>query len=326
MLLAVALVAVRDAEAKGGIGVIITGGELGAHAAYGVAPFPAEGPYFPDGWPISTTENALVEPPAKLPQLAYDFYSAHVLPYQLADGPAQHYYPELRLVHQRRVAEQDADDWYEVTPETAASIEATIDDALAHKALGELENDVVVASLRGRHLTDVTYWLRPYQPVTENDRSEWSTASLSLCDECIVLRPTDEFIMRHYVETTSRPPRTDGAARARPMFVIEFEGIVLPPYGGIGGRLGFYDPPVDGEPGRFWLGDTYFETTAGFDAFVAEALARVEKEPSPKEAEVEERSSVTGGTLPTAMLIAGLAAASVAAGGAAVAYARRRGR
>ena len=54
----------------------------------------------------------------------------------------------------------------------------------------------------------------------------------------------------------------------------------------MGGLIGFYAPPEEGGPGRFWSAgynydteEPYFETTPGFEAVIARALDASQEQP-----------------------------------------------
>ena len=314
---ALVLVSARGAEAKLP-SYVIAGGDLGSYAAdFSALALVRDGGS--PGWLPGESAQA-VEPPKRLPSLAYDLYPSYgnfAVPYQLANGgPELRYYPDLRLL-QRRAA--DADAWYALAPEAVAFLDAAIEEALAKKAAGELEEGPIAADFRARHLPDVGYWLVPFSTVATNEG--YIAPSLSGCDECTILVGSrEEWIMRHLVETVSQP--LQGPASARPAFAIEYYGIVLPPSGGIGGLLGFYAPPIGDGAGRFWPGGystdaPYFETTAGFDAFVAEAASYASASPDapPVGEQVQPASAATadGPAIWMMMTAAGALTAVVAA-------------
>lgn len=313
---------VHGAEAKGAT-YILAGGELGRYAVMIGTP---QGSWLPG------EHDHEVEPPRQPSSLVYDMYASYgnlAVSHQLANGgPELRYYPELRLLQRSQ-----PDSWYRLAPETAAFLDAAIEEALAKRGRGELEKGPIAADFRARHLPEVRYWLRPSTAVDESP----GVPALAGCAECIGLAgPREAFIMRDLVEVLSQAPKAHGRLPEASAFLIEYEGIVEPPYGGIGGRLGHYDPPAGDAPGRFWPGGysldmPYYETTAGFDAVIAEALSRSEASAQirPADERVEPRSTVADNGRPisttTAVVGAGLAVAGVAlGGGAGVLYARRR--
>ena len=309
----------RDAEAKLP-SYILAGGELGPYSAsFSSLPLVADG-----GLPgyLPSERDRVVVAPQRLPAIGYDLYPSYDLgvAHQLASGgPELRYYPELHLLHERR-----SDRWYELTPEAAAFLDAAIEDALAKKAAGELEEGPMAADFRARRLPEVAYWLKPYWTAHEN-------FAAGPCEDCAGLTGSrEEFIMRHLVETMSGPLRgPNGPTPELPPFALEYYGIVEPPYGGIGGRLGYYDPPTSDRPGRFWPGGysgeaLYYETTPGFDAFVAEAVGRASA--SPATLLTSAAAPDEGVSIGMMTVMSGLAAALVALGAtAAVMFAWRRG-
>ena len=273
LALLLALLLRDGAEAKGTT-YLLSGGELGEYAMVLPGFIPDE-----DGtdWDAGA-EGVLTPPPGDAPLLGYDLYRRYgnlAVPHQMSvTGPELHYYPELRLVHHVWYG-----NWYEMPDAAVEYLDAQIDEALAKKSRGQLEASPIAADFRDRSLQAVTYWARPPSSVALGE-SYASPMSCDGLDDCAVIAsPGGQFIMRHLVETVSGPVL--GPTSDRPAFVIEYYGIILPPYGGIGGLLGFYDPPSDGHPGRFRY-DGYFhdqpslyhETTPGFDAAIADALAR----------------------------------------------------
>ena len=322
--IAVVALAVRSAEAKKLPSWVIAGGELGPYAAHVSAPIPEE-----HAQPIQLPgrDAQAVGPPSQLPDLSYDLYSFGSFPIGLANGgPELRYYPELKLLQRGQ-----SDSWARLAPEAVAFLDAAIEEALAKRAKGELEQGPIAADFRARHLPEVRYWLRPSAAVDESP----GVPALAGCAECIGLAgPSEAFIMRDLLEVVSRAPKAHGRLSVAPAFLIEYEGIVEPPYGGIGGRLGYYHPPTGDAPGRFWPGGyspdmPYYETTAGFDAVIAEALSRTEAsaEMGPGDVQVMPRLAVAddGRAISlTRAAAAGLAVVGVALGGGAGAlYARR---
>ena len=102
--------------------------------------------------------------------------------------------------------------------------------------------------------------------------------------------------MRDLAAMLSKGPTTDHSPRG-PAYAIEY--FASYGRGGVGGLVGFYAPPEDGESGRFWPPgynyDTetpYFEATAGFDAVVASALSG--PQPEPQSSELASRVQAAG--------------------------------
>ena len=323
--IAVLALAVRSAEAKKLPSWVIAGGELGPYAAHIVAPIPEE-----HAQPIQLPglDAQAAAPPSQLPDLSYDLYSFGSFPIGLTNGGPEHrYYPELKLLQRGQ-----SDSWARLAPEAVAFLDAAIEEALAKSARGELEQGPIAAAFRARRLPEVRYWLRPSGAVDESP----VVPALASCAECIGLAgPSEAFIMRDLLAVVSQAPRAHDRLSEPPAFLIEYEGIVEPPYGVIGGRLGYYDPPAGDAPGRFWPGgyspDTpYYETTAGFDAVIAEALSRtgVSAQMGPAAEPVKPRSASADNGWAISMTTAagaGLAVVGVALGGGAGAlYARRR--
>ena len=322
---ALLLAAVRGAEAKMP-SYVLAGGELGPYA-YQFSALISEGDDPFSGFLLDEHSQA-VEPPGQLPSLAYDLYRSygpfHVAAQVVNGGPELRYYPELQLLYAR-----ESDRWYRPGAEAVRFVERAIEDALAKATAGELEEGPVAADLVGRRLTEVSYWMRAYTRMASNN----TAPDLSECRDCTrVIAPIGEFIIRHVVETVSRP--LYGTTSEPPAFVIEYEGIVEPPYGGIGGLFGFYTPPTDDHGGRFWPGghssDTpYYETTAGFDAAFADAVVRAQALADTDQANERTGTASAASDAPSAATFFGAAVAvavSMGIAGTLYAYARRRRR
>ena len=240
-LLLAAVLATPEAEAKG-TSYLLTGGDLGMSGALLSGFIPdADG----TDW-SAAVECQNVSPPTTMPSLGYELYSrfgVFAVPHQRVHGPEMRYYPELRLVHHVR-----SDHWCDPPAPAVAYLDAAIADALAAKARGELDDDVFVADLRDRRMHEVRYWLRPSASIGTPET--YSTPYLGRCDECTAyVHDSQEFALRHLVQTMRATPRR-GADW--PAYAIEFEGFFAGG-SGVGGLLGLYTPPSDGEPGRFWI-------------------------------------------------------------------------
>ena len=269
-LLVAAVLTPSDAEAKG-TSYLLTGGDLGMSGALLSGFIPDD-----DGTDWSATvECQNVSPPTTMPSVAYELYlrfGVFAVPSQRVHGPEMRYYPELRLVHHVW-----SDQWCDPPAPAIAYLDAAIADALAAKARGELD-DAFVADLTDRRMHEVHYWLRPYASI--GTAETYSPPYLGQCDECTAYVPdSQEFVLRHLVQTMRATPRRFADRPERPAYAIEFEGF-FPEGWGIGGLLGLYTPPRDGEPGRFWISGLfdgekleYYETTPGFDAAVAQVLS-----------------------------------------------------
>ncbi len=141
LTLLVAFLARDEAEAKG-TSYLLTGGELGAYAMV------LQG-FIPGGdateWD-AVLEGTRVSPPGHVPSLGYDLYRRYgtfAVPQQLfGTGPWLRYYPEARLIHHVQ-----ADNWNDVPLPGAEYLDAQIEDALAKKAGGELEDDAFAVDL-----------------------------------------------------------------------------------------------------------------------------------------------------------------------------------
>ncbi len=271
--LLLALVMGSGTAAAKGSAYLLTGGELGSHA-YLLESFIPDA----DGtdW-VASVEGVQVDPPRKVPSLAYDFYSrfgVFAIPFQAnVRGPEMRYYPGLGLVEDPWTQQ-----WYRPPAEAISYFDSTIQDALALMARGELEDDPFVADLRDRRMHEVNYFMLPYSPGSVTIRGpDGPGAMRGECGGCLGQVPNVEaFVLEHLVETVSHTRMPDSAME--PAYTIEYHGWFEG--SGIGGFLGFYSPPADGEAGRFWTSsyvhdqDTpYYETTAGFDAAIQAALA-----------------------------------------------------
>ena len=250
---------------------ILTGGELGEYAAHVSSPLP-QGLYLVFGAPVS--QLALTQAPNSEPTLRYAIYDSG--PYAAWKGPGYYYYPTTRLLQRL-----DKDRWYDVLPEWAAFMDSAIEDALAEKARGELEIGPIAAGLRQSRIPKGTLWLRPN---AGGEGSSYSALSFGRCAGCApLLGSAEEFVMRDLAAMLSKGPTTDHSPRG-PAYAIEY--FASYGQGGVGGLVGFYAPPEDGGPGRFWSAgynydteEPYFKATAGFDAVIARALDASQEQP-----------------------------------------------
>lgn len=270
LLVAALTIDARPAAAKGGEqGWLVTGGELGEFVAYFEGP---ERPlrFAPYG---GIFDDVRGEPPSDPSVLSYDFFDSVQIAYQLLlGGPELTYYPDLGLVrfHQRLDSGGRAG-WYQPSAAQIAFMDGAITTALADRDAGRLGRDLIAADFRGRGLDRVAYALVPYPqqlPLPDG----WPARLASPAGITVIEgAASEQLIMRHLIETLSRPAHLP--TRERPAYHIAFiDGPVDP--SGIG--VGFYTPPVDGQPGRFWYSPganvRYWETTPGFDAAIAPAL------------------------------------------------------
>ena len=299
-----------DTAAAKGPAYLVTGGKLGSHA-YLLDGFTSD----VDGtdW-VANAGRVRVDPPLTVPSLSYDFYSRYgtfAVPYQSNGlGPQIRYYPSLRLVEHVR-----AQRWYQPPAEAISYLDSTIQDALTLMAQGELENDPFGADLRGRRMHEVNYFLLPYSPGRVTMRAPYGPSALrGECEACLgLIANVEEFVLKHLVDTVSRLRSPDSATQ--PAYTIEYHGWFGS--GGIGGVLGFYSPPADGQAGRFWTGSNahdqaapYYETTAGFDAAIEAALAGPEIGTPASLATANDdhiRATVVGAALLAVVLVGGIA-------------------
>ena len=284
---------------------ILTGGELGEYAAHVSSPLP-QGPYLVFGAPVS--QLALTQAPSSEPSPRYAIYDAG--PYAAWKGPSHYYYPTTRLLHS---LDLDKDRWYDVLPEWAAFMDSAIEEALAQKGRGELELGPIAAGLRQSWIPRGTLWLRPN---AGGEGSSYSASSVSRCAGCAFLGPAEEFVMRDLAAMLSKGPTTDHSPRG-PAYAIEF--FASYGRGGVGGLVGFYAPPEDGESGRFWPPgynyDTetpYFEATAGFDAVIASALSGPQTNPQSSELESQVQAARPDRGVPRSTMFGAIAAGALA--------------
>jgi hypothetical protein len=238
-------------SAKGNV-YVLTGGELGDYAYTWVGiDIPGEG-------------AREVPPPERMPDLKYDLFHSWgnlAVPWQIANGGAAYrYYPEARLLFNHDTnSGAPGVHWFRISVSTAGSLDRLIDSALGDMAAGRLERGAIAADLRARRMAEASYHVRPYAdepPIVIGEEA------------------SEPFVISALVGTLSRAtlPAADVSSAYRTTYVASFED-----GGGIGGLLGFYAPPRNGQPGVFW-DDAYpdplsqaYETTAEFDALVVKA-------------------------------------------------------
>lgn len=307
VLLAVGLMfSVQTAQAQSPAW-LITGGELGEEGVHLYLEILGQ----PDGLGLPGPNGRRIEPPEALPSFVYELYDSQsnfAVPYQMAaGGPQLSYYPELGAVYFRSRSNPELAGWYELTASAAASLDFIVAAAVAKRDEGGAEPGPAEADFRARKLALVAYGILPY-PAAGLAYDEF--AQLSRQTDRATSEPLDaqvrgalseEFVMRHLIETVTAPfAGVSAPDDAPPTFFIWYSGQTGPGTG-IGGMLGMYSPPVAGAPGRFWpdgylllhytslpaaerlhvwpddpespLAVIYWRTTPGFDAFVAAALS-----------------------------------------------------
>jgi len=312
MALAVALIATRGAEAKTPA-YVITGGELGSYA-YHFFLGPEDESNFVD-------PSVVAEAPRPLPALAYDLYNSwgnFAVPFQLANGgPELRYYPELRLLS------RPADGaWMKVSEAGAASLDLIIAEALGGKARGELEASPVGADFRARHLAMASFGLYSYPEAGLNAGAidPWLRGRRL---GGIGPPESESFIIGELVATVTHVPKE--SQEASPELVVSYSARVGDT--GYGGVLGFYSAPKASRPGQFWddgyLNESswpYYETTPGFDAMIADAIAE------PQSARPVEEGAAGGMTTAEATGVAAIGTSVVGAALATGVFLRRRRR
>jgi len=316
------LLTIGEAEAKLP-GYIITGGELGEHAAYAGGAVAAENEFSAVWLPGPNAVDR--SKPDELPSLRYDIFNSGSVPYALANGgPEFAYYPEARLLQHSSV-----NSWSKLSPETAAFLDGAVEDALASMTRGELEVGPLAADFRARGLAEVSYWFVPYPEGGMTNAELGRLDSLLMRDSGLAQvsgQQSEELIMRHLVATVSG--QANKALSAPPRYAVFSRAAAAG--GAVGGHFGYYDPPAGDRPGRFWLGSSpagpYYETTPGLAALVASAL--IGTLPDLEAAQpVKQAPAADGESISVAAAVGvGLTVALVAVGGgfAAVRYARRR--
>ena len=214
-----------------------------------------------------------------MPSLRYELYSSwgnFAVPEQIADGgPELHYYPEAGLLHLKFDG-----GWLRLSDSGERTLGRALAEALAKKEAGELELGPIRADFRVRHLADAAYtlnaWSEDFRP---RDYSSFGEPWLDGPSLGKLSGPRAEnFVMEELVATLGSTPAT--SPRAVATVAISYTASDPETRTGYGGLLGFYAPPEGGRPGRFWHdgyfydGNTpYYETTPGFDAIIAGALA-----------------------------------------------------
>jgi hypothetical protein len=233
------------------------------------------------------------------------------------------YYPEAGLLYYK----QD-NGWVKVSPDDRTFLEAAIAQAVQQRALGELELGPIAADFRARHMAEAGYWLRPVALTA----APGYMSPASCQSGCASLGPSiEQFIMHDLVATVSRAPR--GPSQESPAFAIEYYGSFGG--GGIGGLLGYYTPPADGQLGRFWTDGyfydksaPYYETTVGFDTSVSRALDRGALDAALGDTPASSGTSGAGdsqggGSISLSLLVAAAAALTALVAGSGFLYARR---
>jgi hypothetical protein len=265
LVLATAILAPgQHVEAKGNDVWVLAGGDLGDYAM-SVTLDLVDGP-----------PGSMVPAPATVPPMHYDLFNSYgnfAVEYQLAHGPWVRYYPGAGLLRYQGATATAPEIWYAASPATTAELQRAIAAALAAKVAGQLERNPVAVDFRARSLANVNYRLSPYGGSGVSTQSFYATDSGEFQMHGNV---SEEFVMHALVDTISRPPA--GSALELPVYEITYAGEIRPGLG-IGGLLGYYTPPVDGRPGRFWddgyaddKGTLYYTTTPEFDVVVARAL------------------------------------------------------
>jgi hypothetical protein len=259
------------AAAKGNDLWVLTGGDLGSYAMAGVDVDLVD---TPAGW-------QQIAAPATPPSPRYDLYNSYgefAVPTQMwsAGGAWVHYYPTADLLEfQGSDAQQVTHMWYRPSPDIAATLRQAVDAALAMKAAGQLPSSPIAADFHARSLDRAEYRVSPFTAggATPSDAARAFYATdhggfqISGADSAA-------FVMRALVDTVSQPPVP---SQSIPAYEITFAADVGGG-AGIGGSLGYYSPPQDGQPGHFWDEDYAYggaipyATTPDFDAIVMQAL------------------------------------------------------
>ena len=291
---------------------IITGGELGEYAAH-VDPttLREEDPF---SMLLQGQDSHAIVTPKQAPGLMYEVWQ----PFGYLDLVlVLEYYPKSGLIRMER-----SGGWYQAGPSIAAFLDDALNGALQKKEAGELEQGVRRAQLRAIRLPEASFLLRRFAVPGEG----YNFVGSGECAGCtFLLGPNEAFVMGDLAEVMEGP--LVGPAADMPPYAIEYE-IPNPPDGFIRQLLGMYRPPENDAPGQFWFrqysrATLYRETTPGFDAVIAEALARSEPWGNvPDDGVVLESES--GGRLSTRLLISGLAGGAVVfLAGSAILYRRR---
>ena len=121
--------------------------------------------------------------------------------------------------------------------------------------------------------------------------------------------------MRDLVAMLREGPTTDHSPSG-PVYAIEF--FASYGRGGVGGLVGFYAPPEEGDSGRFWspgynydTEEPFFETTLGFDAVIVRALDASQTQPLEPASQIPMTRPDRG--LPRSATLGAIAAGALAA-------------
>jgi hypothetical protein len=233
---------------------VLTGGDLGQHAMYFALPDYA----YVDGGLLSGATPSADGP-------AYDIYDGDALRNYVrwVRSPVYRYYPA-----EQSLGNLETDVSWRVTSQRAAELDAVIDRALSRLSYDDLEAGVLAAVLDESSIAGSRMRL-----VAKPNAFQPNIAVACPCD--IPQGSMDHWIMSDLVHSLSSrsglPLPGDGSDLE---IRIEFPG-----ESGYG-SFAHYAFPQGGRAGRLWIwpnsdhpiGQPYAETTAGFDAVIADAV------------------------------------------------------
>ncbi len=209
--------------------------------------------------------------------LVYDIYASwgvFAMPYQSWQGPRFRYYAAHRAIEVRSEAGGEPE-WWRPSEPYVRMIEKAIDDGLALKTEGKLPTSPTVADWLHRGMDTAVYGFRPLQSLESRQTYGSDRSSFVLSGN----RAAD-FALKGLADTVSRAPA--GETTDAPAYEVSVAG------SNWGGSLGYYSPPIDGHPGRFWAESRsisepspYFAATPALDALLAEAIAEAGKAAMP---------------------------------------------
>lgn len=289
---AVGLVPPRHAEAKTPAWAI-TGGKLGESVFWLWADW-EHGIDEELPGPDAVQATAVTAPKGAV----YDIYASwgvFVMPYQSWQGPAFRYYVAERVI-EAHIDPGTQPQWWRPSEPYVRMLEKAIADGLVLKAEGKLPTSPTIADWMHRGMDTAVYGFRPLFSMESRQVYGSDRPSFVLTGDRAA-----NFALKALAETVSHAPA--GETTDVPAYEVSVAG------SNWGGSLGYYAPPVDGHPGRFWAESRsiseptpYFEAIPTLDSLIAEAIAEAEQAASaPKAVPVTTVAAATPAEVPKAI-------------------------